>query len=186
MHLDFTNTGEENTAVPNKTIYVSDADLPIFDRAQELAGGNLSAVIAQALRRYVDEAAAGDGEVIVTLDEAGITTKKRFRGRLITQQKAAGKDPHRQHRAAVTRVYRTEKGRFVVLEWSKVNWSDPQWWNKVDWSDPANWGGEWWRGEQRFDVYDTLEALRGHISDELFAHVSRLLNQQSDIEDLDI
>ena len=32
--------------VPNKTIYVSDGDLPLYQRAQELAGGNLSAAIA--------------------------------------------------------------------------------------------------------------------------------------------
>src|SRR5262245_46435450 len=40
--------------VPNKTIYVSDGDLTLFQRAQELAGGNLSAAISKALRRYVD------------------------------------------------------------------------------------------------------------------------------------
>jgi hypothetical protein len=40
--------------VPNKTIYVSEGDLPVFQRAQELEGGNLSAAIAGALRRYVD------------------------------------------------------------------------------------------------------------------------------------
>ena len=41
-------------AVPNKTIYVSDGDLKLYQRAQELAGGNLSAAIAGALKRYVD------------------------------------------------------------------------------------------------------------------------------------
>ena len=40
--------------MPNKTIYVSDADLPVYQRAQELAGDNLSAAISAALRRYVD------------------------------------------------------------------------------------------------------------------------------------
>src|SRR4026208_1181372 len=40
--------------VPNKTIYVSEGDLPIYQRAQELAGDNLSAAIASALRRYVE------------------------------------------------------------------------------------------------------------------------------------
>src|SRR4029079_834408 len=43
-----------DVAVPNKTIYVSDGDLKLFARAQELAGGNLSAAISRALRRYVD------------------------------------------------------------------------------------------------------------------------------------
>ncbi len=45
-----------DVAVPNKTIYVSDGDLPLYQRAQELAGGNLSSAIAKALRRFVDTA----------------------------------------------------------------------------------------------------------------------------------
>ena len=40
--------------MPNKTIYVSDGDLRTYQRAQELAGGNLSAAISSALKRYVD------------------------------------------------------------------------------------------------------------------------------------
>ena len=34
--------------VPNKTIYVADTDLPLFQRAQELTGDNLSATIVRA------------------------------------------------------------------------------------------------------------------------------------------
>ncbi|NUR96504.1 MAG: EXLDI protein, partial [Kribbellaceae bacterium] len=39
--------------MPNKTIYVSDDDLPLYKRAQELAG-NLSSAISIALRKYVE------------------------------------------------------------------------------------------------------------------------------------
>ena len=38
--------------MPNKTIYVSDDDLPLYKKAQELAG-NLSSAISIALRKYV-------------------------------------------------------------------------------------------------------------------------------------
>src|SRR5690242_12071557 len=48
-------TGEN--AMPNKTIYVSDADLSVFDKAQQMAGGNLSSAISQALRRFVEDEA---------------------------------------------------------------------------------------------------------------------------------
>ena len=41
-------------AVPNKTLYVSEGDLKLYQRAQQLAGGNLSAAISTALKRYVD------------------------------------------------------------------------------------------------------------------------------------
>jgi hypothetical protein len=40
-------------SMPNKTIYVPDEDLPVFERAQAIAGGSLSATIVQALRDYI-------------------------------------------------------------------------------------------------------------------------------------
>jgi hypothetical protein len=41
--------------VPNKTIYVREADTELWERAEELAGGSVSGLIADALRRYVEE-----------------------------------------------------------------------------------------------------------------------------------
>ena len=41
--------------MPNKTIYVKDADREIWEKAEELAGGSVSALITEALRRYVEE-----------------------------------------------------------------------------------------------------------------------------------
>ena len=52
--MDAPSARRYDADVPNKTIYVSDGDLPMFQRAQDLAGGNLSSAIASALRRYVD------------------------------------------------------------------------------------------------------------------------------------
>ena len=40
--------------MPNKTIYVSEDDLPLFERAQELSGANLSSAIIKALKRYIE------------------------------------------------------------------------------------------------------------------------------------
>ena len=47
--------------MPNKTIYVKDTDLPLFEKAEALGGETLSATIATALRRFVEveEAKAG-------------------------------------------------------------------------------------------------------------------------------
>jgi hypothetical protein len=41
--------------VPNKTIYVREADTEVWEKAERLAGGSVSALIAEALRRYVEE-----------------------------------------------------------------------------------------------------------------------------------
>ena len=71
--------------MPNKTIYVSDGDLPLYRRAQELAGDNLSAAISAALRRYVDvEEGRREGfdEIIVRVGP-GKGRKVRFTGVLL-------------------------------------------------------------------------------------------------------
>jgi len=41
--------------VPNKTIYVRKADAEVWQRAEELAGDSVSALITEALRRYVEQ-----------------------------------------------------------------------------------------------------------------------------------
>ena len=41
--------------VPKKTIYVREADSEIWEKAENLAGGSVSALITTALRRYVEE-----------------------------------------------------------------------------------------------------------------------------------
>jgi EXLDI family protein len=73
--------------MPNKTIYVADADLPVFERAQELAGENLSSTIVQALRNFVqayETRAAGFRDVVVKVGSE-IYTRKQFRGRLLAK-----------------------------------------------------------------------------------------------------
>jgi len=41
--------------VPNKTIYIREADADVWQRAEQLAGDSVSALITEALRRYVEE-----------------------------------------------------------------------------------------------------------------------------------
>jgi hypothetical protein len=71
--------------MPNKTIYVSDADLPVFQRAQELVGGNLSAAISKALRRLVEveEGRLEGYEEITVRVGVGATKLQRFQGVLL-------------------------------------------------------------------------------------------------------
>jgi hypothetical protein len=42
-------------SVPNRTIYVRETDAEVWEKAERLAGGSLSALIAEALRRYVEQ-----------------------------------------------------------------------------------------------------------------------------------
>ena len=97
--------------VPNKTIYVSDGDLPLYQRAQELAGDNLSAAITAALRRYVDvEEGRREGfdEIIVRVGP-GKGRKVRFTGVLLGEWVNSSFS-----RVETFRVYRGRTGKFVL------------------------------------------------------------------------
>ncbi|MBC8099008.1 MAG: EXLDI protein, partial [Armatimonadetes bacterium] len=69
--------------MPNKTIYVSDDDLPLFERAQALSGTNLSSAIVRALRRFIELEEArqrGLDEITVIVNGEGAHRRKRFLG----------------------------------------------------------------------------------------------------------
>jgi EXLDI family protein len=173
-------------AVPNKTIYVSDGDLPVFQRAQELAGGNLSAAISSALKRYVDTAEGlkeGFDDVVVRVG-IGSGRKVRFTGVLVgewvdTKQKAA------EH----FRVWRGRTGKYVLhVERS------PEWWMVDAEGKPAGWRGYLGIGDIKYgsspkestlEVFGTVDELRDKVPPELFDMVARSARQPT-VEDLEI
>jgi EXLDI family protein len=187
--------------MPNKTIYVSDDDLPLFERAQELAGANLSSSIVQALRRFVELEEArqkGFNEITVIVNSEGAHRRKRFIGQRLVrwlQPTANGKGTH------IINIYRTAGKRYAVHtrtlpEWDMA-WSDPE---VV--GDPQKWGVgsgiiqrimtwgfdyETFResGDYSLQVFETLEDLKAHVSQDLFTAVTQAM-EGPDIEDIDI
>jgi len=172
--------------VPNKTIYVSDGDLTLFQRAQELAGGNLSAAIANALRRFVDlEEGLREGfeDVVVRVGLAS-GRKVRFVGALAGEWVDTG-----SKRGEHYRVWRGRKGKFVVhVE------RGPDWWAVDSEGKDAGWRG--WVGvgdvrygsapkESTLEVVATLDELREKVPPELFEMVARSARQPT-VEELDI
>jgi EXLDI family protein len=172
--------------VPNKTIYVSEGDLPIYQRAQELAGDNLSAAISAALRRYVDvEEGRKEGfdEIIVRVGP-GKGRKVRFIGVLLGEWVNSSFS-----RVETFRVYRGRTGKFVVHterspDYSMVN----------DEGKPAGWRGYLGigsvsygssPGESTLEVVESLDELRARIPSQLFDMVAGS-SQQAPVEDLDI
>jgi EXLDI family protein len=172
--------------VPNKTIYVSDGDLPIYARAQALAGGNLSAAIATALRRFVDaeeSRSAGYDQVTVKVG-IGAGRKVRFHANLVGEWTDTTRN-----RVEQFRVYRGRKGRYVL----HVERSAEFWMEDAE-GKPAGWKGYLGIGNIRYggapqestlEVLDRLEDLRDKVPPELFDMVARSSRQPA-IEDLDI
>lgn len=195
--------------MPNRTIYVADADVPTFEKAQELAGDNLSATIAQALRRFVEaEEAKAEGFDDVTVKVGRIThTYKRFRGRLLAKGRVREQN---ETRRVVYEVYQTVRGKLALYVRNTPDWNNPKaWsyrkWSKHEWSkrdrshyDWSQWPGEDWSqydwsqwpnedADYRLEVYDTLEELKDNVPLELYQAVAQSLNGDADgVEFLDI
>jgi EXLDI family protein len=172
--------------VPNKTIYVSDGDLPLYQRAQELAGGNLSAAISAALRRYVDvEEGRREGfdEIIVRVGP-GKGRKVRFVGVLLGEWVNSSFS-----RVETFQVYRGRTGKFVLHIQRSPDYS------MVDEEGkPAGWRGYLGIGnisygntpaESTLEVVATLDELRDRIPQQLYDSVAAFA-QRPAVEDLDI
>ncbi len=175
-----------DAAVPNKTIYVSDGDLKVYQRAQELAGGNLSSAIAKALRRYVDVQEGlkeGFDDVVVRVG-VGTGRKVRFTGLLVGEWLDS-----RTKRAEHYRVWRGRRGKLVLhIE------RQPDYWMVDSEGKDAGWRGHLGIGDVRYgsapkessiEVLATLDELRDKIPPQLFELVERGAKQPP-VEDLDI
>ena len=173
--------------MPNKTIYVSDGDLPLYQRAQELAGDNLSAAITAALRRYVDvEEGRREGfdEIIVRVGP-GKGRKVRFTGVLLGEWLHTSSS-----RVETFRVYRGRKGKFVLHiersrrlhRWSTAKASRPAG-AAISGSATSATGAR--PAESTLEVVGSLEELRDRIPPQLYDMVAGPA-QRPAVEDLDI
>ena len=168
--------------MPNKTIYVSDGDLPTYDRAQELAGGNLSAAIAKALRRYVDvEDGRREGFDEITVRVGPKARRKvRFTGILLGTW---------GNNSSAIHVYRSRSGKFVIHSQRTADWTardadgKPAGWRSWLGLGDYTWAGS--TGESTLEVVDSVDALREKIPPELFDLVAATAKQPA-VEDLDI
>ena len=173
--------------VPNKTIYVSEGDLKLYQRAQELAGGNLSAAIAGALKRYVDaqEGLREGFEDVVVRVGVGSGRKVRFTGVLVGEWMDA-----RSKRADHYRVWRGRSGKYVLHVERAA-----EWWTADAEGKPVE-GWRSWMGvgdvrygsvpkESTLDVVDSVEDLRDKVPADLYEMVARSARQPT-VEELDI
>jgi EXLDI family protein len=172
--------------VPNKTIYVSEDDQPLYQRAQELAGGNLSAAIGTALKRYVeveDARIAGFDDVVVKVG-FGAGRKVRFQGVLLGEWYSSEGERF-QH----FRVWRGPK-RFALhidrteyFEMRDAEGNPLTGWRAWTGIGMVSGGGR--PAAATLDVFDTLEEIREHIPAEFWAVVSASVKHPY-VEDLDI
>ena len=172
--------------VPNKTIYVADADLPLFERAQELTGDNLSATIVRALRRLVEiEEGRTEGfEEITVRVGTGAGQRQRFVGVLLVEWSRSTSE-----REETYRVYRSRSGKYVLhlkrsseSVWTAGPDGQTMGWRKHFASD-QQWGTL--PKTASLQVFDDLDSLRSQVPQELYALVETAAEKPV-IVDLDI
>jgi EXLDI family protein len=173
-------------AVPTKTIYVADADLPLFQRAQELTGDNLSATIVRALRRLVEieEGRAEGFEEITVRVGTGTGRRQRFLGVLLVEwSRSTGE------REETYRVYRSRSEKYVLhlkrsseSVWTAGADGRATGWHKHVASD-QQWGTL--PRTASLQVFEDLDSLREHVPHELYTLIEAAAEHPV-IEDLDI
>lgn len=157
--------------MPNKTIYIPDESLAIFERAAQLAGISLSATIVEALKHYVQrQEALMSGYQPVEVEVGGqIRSRKRFNGRLIARGNI-GLMPDQSHPERVFEkfeVYHTIKNNFVVMR-KLIAHHEPH-------AKPTI----------TITVCESRAALQEHLPAKLFAQVVDAF-EHPDVEELDI
>ncbi|AEE97691.1 hypothetical protein [Mahella australiensis] len=116
--------------MPTKTIYVKEEDMPIFERAAEIAGDSLSSIITDAVRDYVRRKESEDSGMREIILEIGTwpnhgdsnTKKVAFTGVSLGEMTLfKGQTNSRDDRGVDWELYLTKKGKYVVYRrvWSR-------------------------------------------------------------------
>jgi len=155
--------------MPNKTIYVRESDVDLFEKAEALARENLSATIAEALRRFVEvEEAKADGfeeqEIEVGWFPAhgdNDTKKVKFIGKQIAYAKVlSGQTSSADDRGTDFTLYLTKKGKLLL---HREYWSC--------WQDED--------GEASYNIYDSLAEMSDSVPGSLIQEAGEVLGQDT-------
>lgn len=177
--------------MPTKNVYIAEADLPLFEQAARLAGGNSAAVVA-GIRLYLEHhGKKGQREMMGTVelevDDGPVVRTKRFTGRLCLKWRRRVEGL----RVQTFRVYATAKGQYAVHTRDDPDWTGmgSRDWDSAE-ADGADgtrtWEGEWWRPRERsLLVFPDAASMRGRLPDGLVDEVERM-GAGPQVEDLDI
>jgi len=167
----------------NKTIYVSDKDESLFNRAKDIAGVALSSVIARALREYVarnEEKVNGMKEIAVKIGHHNSQREQRFVGKEVGKWNGFSDDKIWLMDA---KIYRTQKGNWAILlrQSAKATLlTNPQEWSKNAEYMETTTGTELLVGEN-------LASLKNKLPQALFSTLEDLATSfETPIEYLDI
>lgn len=167
--------------MPNKTIYVSNEDQAVYERAQQLAGDNLSAVLVRTLREFIARSEAQDKglkEITVQVGTKGLQQEKRFSGRLLIKWQGAG--DHNDWYTA--RVFKTAKGQWAVEITKQPNFEifrQRDFWRTADYFE--------YTADTQLMVFGSLAEAEGKLPSALLKLMHQAHNRdEAPVEYLDI
>lgn len=160
--------------MPQKTIYISEADLPIFDQAQAMAGGNLSSTIVQALRRFLKERLQENNSMQNFEVKVGsvAVVLKRFTGRQLARGFVASDSSGSQPTMRYT-AFETKRGKIALHTQTILSLTE---------SVIQGLSGE---GEYKLEVFESIENLKSIVPSEFFDAAKASL-EGLNFEELDI
>jgi hypothetical protein len=113
---------EAEMMMPNKTIYVRDADVELWEKAEKLSGGSVSRLIAEALRRYVAEREKNSTyhyhRIVLDAKVPFASDKKAFVGRwlIAPDEELQVADNRGKFDGTCWSVAVTQKGKLIVYK----------------------------------------------------------------------
>jgi EXLDI family protein len=167
--------------MPNKTIYVSQNDVPVFEAAQQIAGEAMSSVIAKALREYVarhHEKSKGMKEVSVKIGNKEAEREQRFIATEIGKWKGVSDDKQWWIEAT---IYHTQKGNWAVF----MDYKGKTMLTRNAWKDPETWSCNHCHTE--LVVAEHEGDWQGKLPSALIRHIAALSErEQNPVDYLDI
>jgi len=167
--------------MPNKTIYVSQSDIPTFEAAQQIAGEAMSSVIAKALREYVarhQEKGKDMKEIGVKIGSKEAEREQRFIAAEMGKWKGISDDKQWWLEAV---IYHTQKGNWAV--W--LDYRGKTMLTRKAWNDPATWSCN--QRHTELIVSDQTESWQSKLPSALVRHITALAErEQNPVDYLDI
>ena len=143
--------------MPTKNIYVSEADMELFERAAQHAD-SVSAAVVQALQEYLTNrhnTERGYGRIELALYENGSRRKVMFYGREIVRVERPVDGG-----VQINTIYETAKGQLAVATKIRRLLPDEVKGSYRIWDHPETWSREFWLiGDKTLEVYPDIAQL---------------------------
>ena len=143
--------------MPTKNIYVSEADVELFERAAQHAE-SVSAAVVQALQEYLTNrhnTEKGYGRIELALYENGSRRKVMFYGREIVRVERPVDGG-----VQINTIYETAKGQLAVATKIRRLLPDEVKGSCRIWDHPETWSREFWLiGDKTLEVYPDIAQL---------------------------